>query len=184
MRSLVFLLEEPSAKDLLQGLLPRLLPPELPVKYLVFEGKQDLENQLVRKLRTWLDPEASFVVLRDQDSAPCEMVKQRLLNLVKQSGRTNVLVRVACRELESWVVGDWEAISQAFEKPKLKSQGNKAKFRDPDQLYKPVEEIRRFIPDYQKRAGARAMGLLLRADRNRSRSFRVFCKGVTRLVDG
>ena len=28
MRTLLFLLEEPSAKDLLQGLLPRLLAPE------------------------------------------------------------------------------------------------------------------------------------------------------------
>jgi hypothetical protein len=39
---LVLLLEEPSARDLLEGLLPRLLPEEVHVQYLVFEGKQDL----------------------------------------------------------------------------------------------------------------------------------------------
>lgn len=53
MKHLVFLLEEPSAKDLLEGLLPRLIreEDEISVRYLVFEGKQDLEGQLIRKLR-------------------------------------------------------------------------------------------------------------------------------------
>src|SRR5690606_27098023 len=102
---LVFLLEEPSAADLLAGLLPRLLPPDVPIHYLVFEGKQDLENQLVRKLRGWLAPNTLFVVMRDQDAADCKQVKATLAQLVQKSGRGGVLIRVACRELESWIVG-------------------------------------------------------------------------------
>ena len=54
--NLVFLLEEPSARDLLTGLLPKLLPESVHVHYLVFDGKQDLERQLVRKLRGWRMP--------------------------------------------------------------------------------------------------------------------------------
>jgi hypothetical protein len=70
MKHLVFLLEEPSARDLLEGFLPTFLPDhELAIRYLVFEGKQDLENQLVRKLRHWNVPNSSFVVLRDQGPA-------------------------------------------------------------------------------------------------------------------
>lgn len=43
MKHLVFLLEEPSAKEMLNGLLPRLLP-GLSYRCIVFEGKQDLEK--------------------------------------------------------------------------------------------------------------------------------------------
>ena len=122
MKHLVFLLEEPSAKDLLEGLLPRLLPTDMFVYYLVFEGKQDLEGQLVRKLRGWRRPESAFVVLRDQDAADCRVVKERLTKLVAESARQPALVRVACKELESWVVGDWQAVAQAFGRPNLAAQ--------------------------------------------------------------
>ncbi len=47
----VFLLEEPSAQDFLQGILPRILPNQVMPHFLVFEGKQDLERQLPRRLR-------------------------------------------------------------------------------------------------------------------------------------
>lgn len=51
MKTIVFLLEELSARVLLEGLMPRLLGPSVATRYLVFEGKQDLERQLVRRLR-------------------------------------------------------------------------------------------------------------------------------------
>lgn len=112
--NLVFLLEEPSAKDLLAGLLPKLLPERVHVHYLVFDGKQDLEGQLVRKLRGWRMPDSAFVVLRDQDAAECRTVRARLAKLVEESKRTPSLVRAACRELESWIVGDWHAVAEAL----------------------------------------------------------------------
>lgn len=182
MKHLVFLLEEPSARDLLEGLLPRLLPADVGVYYLVFEGKQDLEGQLVRKIRGWQRADASFVVLRDQDAADCHVVKAGLAKLVAQSGREPVLVRVACKELEAWVVGDWPAVSKAFDRPQLAAQATKAAYRDPDQLVRPVESLRKFLPEYQKRAGARKMGRLLDPERNNSKSFQVFCRGVRTLA--
>ena len=157
MKHLVFLLEELSARDL-------------------------LERQLVRKVRGWQRPGAAFVVLRDQDSADCHAVKDRLTELVDASGRKPALVRVACRELESWVVGDWHAVAQAFERPHLAGQSAKAAYKDPDQLVRPVESLRRFIPDYQKRSGARRVGRLLDPQRNHSKSFRVFCAGIQELA--
>lgn len=182
MKRLVFLLEEHSAKDLLEGLLPRLLPKDTAVYYLVFEGKQDLERQLVGKLRGWRLPDSAFVVLRDQDAAACRVVRERLTNLVAESARQPTLVRVACRELESWVVGDWRAVAQAFDRPNLIAQSSKEAYRNPDQLVRPVESLRKFIPEYQKRDEARRIGVLLDPKRNQSRSFLTFCSGVQKLV--
>ena len=44
-KELVFLLEEESAKAMLESLLPRMLDPEIKPRLLAFEGKQDLENK-------------------------------------------------------------------------------------------------------------------------------------------
>jgi hypothetical protein len=180
MKSLVFLLEERSAKALLEGFLPRWLPDGWQVRYVVFEGKQDLENGLVRRLRGWLTPNTWFVVLRDQDAGDCRRVRDRLVELVRQSGR-EALVRVACRELESWVLGDLQALAAAFEEPRLTRWSDKAKYRNPDELHRPVDEVRRLVPSYQKVDGARRVGPLLEPQRNLSPSFRAFCAGIERL---
>jgi hypothetical protein len=182
MKHLVFLLEEPSAKDLLAGLLPKILPKGLEVVYLVFEGKQDLEAQLGRKMRGWLRPGSAFIVLRDQDAALCSDVKTRLAELVAATGRSPALVRVACRELESWIVGDWQAVGEAFDAPALAAQSMKEAYRNPDLLVRPVEALRKFVPAYQKRDGARRVGPLLDPGRNQSPSFRAFCTGLQKLA--
>lgn len=183
MTNLVFLLEEPSAKVLLEGLLPQLLPAEVAPKYLTFEGKSDLERNIAKKLGGWLAPATHFVVLRDQDSHPdCKQVKARLLAEVEKSSRP-ALVRVACRALEAWVAGDLEAVAKAFERPDVARHAAKEKFRDPDKLGSPVDELRSLIPGYQKIDGARRVGPLLDPARNRSQSFRAFCAGLKRLFD-
>jgi hypothetical protein len=180
--TIVFLLEEASAKDLLEGLLPRLFSPMVLPRYVVFEGKSDLERQMTRKLRGWLAPDSVFVVLRDQDAGDCRTVKQGLVERAADSGREGVLVRVACREIESWILGDWEAVAQAFDRPQLALHGRKAIYRDPDHLAHPVEELRKHIPEYQKRDGARRLGHLLDPSRNQSRSFQAFCSGLGSLL--
>ena len=182
MLTLVCLVEESSAKALLEGVLPRILPPTVAVQYLVFQGKSDLEKNLTAKIRHWREPNSVFVVLRDQDSGDCVKIKQRLLELAQNSGKPSILIRVACRDLESWVAGDWAAVAEAFDNPKLEGQRNKAKFRDPDILVNTVNELRRIIPEYQKTGGARRVGLFLSEARSQSRSFRTFCNGVRSLV--
>ncbi len=182
MKDLVFFLEEPSARYLLEGLLARILPEGTSVTYLIFEGKQDLEKQLLPKLRGWRRPNCAFVVLRDQDSGDCRIIKKKLAELVRESGREPSLVRVACKELEAWGVGDWVAVAEAFDMRHLKAQSVKETYRDPDKLSSPVEALRKFIPDYQKGDGARRVGVLLDPARNHSRSFLAFCSGVQKLV--
>lgn len=182
MTTIVFLLEEPSAQDALEGLLPRILPANIDVKYLVFEGKQDLEKRMGRRIRGWLQPDSKFVVLRDQDSGDCRIIKERLVSLCSEIGQREVVIRIACRTLESWFVGDWDSVSAGFEQPRLAQLKRKAIYQDPDRLGNPVTELRKVIPDYQKRDGARRLGQLLDPTRNRSRSFVLFVETVRRLA--
>ena len=72
MKELVFFLEEESARVLLEQIVPALVNSEdLIPRFIVFEGKQDLEKQLHRKLRSYMNPKARFIVLRDQDGSDC-----------------------------------------------------------------------------------------------------------------
>lgn len=144
MRTILFLLEEESAKFVLQGLLPRLLPHEVVPEYLVFEGKSDLEANIERKIRGWQRPDTRFLVLRDQDATDCHATKQRLSALVPDSQRDLTLVRIACRELESWLLGDWRAVGEAFGQPTLANNQRKRPYKNPDQLRIPVAELRKF----------------------------------------
>ena len=181
MTKLVFLVEEPLMADLLNGLLPRLFP-ALRFQCVPHDGKQDLEKSIPRKLRAWREPGVRFVVARDQDSADCRQVKARLADLCRNAGRADVLVRVVCRELEAWYIGDPEALVQAFpEAPgRLLRELNRARYRNPDTVVRPSEAIAGRIPEFQKRSGARRMAGHLSRE-NRSRSFQVFLEGVERL---
>lgn len=168
---LVFFLEEPSAEDFLRGILPKILPASIMPHFLVFEGKQDLEKQLVRRLRHWNRENSHFIIMRDQDSGDCREIKQRLLALCAEAGKPTTTVRIACRELESFFVGDWQAIASAFNKPNLAAHDRSAKYRNPDALGSPSQELKRTLPGYQKRDGARRIAPHLNPALNRSNSF-------------
>ncbi len=183
MRQLVFFLEEPSAKAMLEGLLPRILPNEVTPRFFVFEGKQDLEKQLERRLRGWCQPNSAFIVLRDQDSGDCEAIKTRLLDLCQRAGPKETLVRIACRELESWYFGDLAAVGAALGISTLASQTSKSKYRTPDKIVNPAIELQRVTGGrYQKISGSRSIGPHLDPTRNTSRSFQVFIGGIQRLT--
>lgn len=178
MKHLVFLLEEPSARDALEGWMPSLLSPGVTAHYIVFEGKQDLERRMVLKLRHWLLPESRFIVMRDQDSGDCQTIKAALRLKCAEAGRPDAVVRVACRELESFFLGDWPAVAKAFARPALARLADKATYRHPDRLGSPSDELRRHLPGYQKRDGARRISPLMSLDNNRSRSFQVLREAI------
>jgi len=182
MRELVVLTEEPSAGDLLSGLLPRLLPDGWSFKCYPYEGKQDLEKRGPILLRAWQNPDAAFIVLRDQDSGDCRTVKARLAERFVDARKRPVLLRVACRELEAWIVGDLPAFAEEFVVAAAARAARKAKFRDPDALGAPSAELGSFVPGYRKRDGARRMGLRLDPGSNASCSFHAFCNGVRKLT--
>lgn len=183
MRELVFFLEEESAKAMLDSMLPRFLDPSIIVRCIPFEGKQDLEKQLLKRLRGYVNPNARFVVLRDQDGNPdCGAVKQKLFQLVTASGKaTTTLIRIACRELETFYLADLEAVQLVTGKPGIAALQARAKYREPDLLGNPSQELRDLSDGaYQKVNGSREIGKHLRLDNERSKSFKNLIGAVKR----
>jgi hypothetical protein len=184
MKTIVFFLEEPSAREMLAGILPRILPEHIQIRYFVFQGKQDLEKNLKKKLRGWRMPDSVFVVMRDQDSGDCKAIKARLTDLCREAGKEGILVRVACRELESFYLGDLAAVEQGLGLKGLKAQQQWKKFRNPDVLGNPAEELFRLTRNrYDKVAGSRAIAPYLSLEANCSRSFQVLLSGIRKLVE-
>ena len=184
MRELVFLLEEDSARAMLEGLLPRMLHASVHVRIITFEGKQDLEKQLARRIRGYINPQARFLVLRDQDSAPdCVVVKRKLMMLCESAGRQTVsLVRIACRELESMYLADLQALERALGLKGLARQQGNAKFRNPDRLESPSSELTKLTHGrYQKVGTSRLLGPHLDLMNERSATFRNLVRGIRRL---
>lgn len=184
MNELVFFLEEASAKAMLEGLLPRLLlNSKFVFRCFPFEGKQDLEKQLVRRLRGYQNQAAQFIIIRDQDSHPdCKAVKAKIVALCAKAGKPNALVRITCRELESIYLADLAAVQQGLGvKGLTKFQGNK-KFRKPDYLGSPSKELSALTKGlYQKVGGSRAIGPHLDLMNVRSDSFKNLVAGIQRL---
>lgn len=183
MRELVFLLEEPSAEVLLDILLPKLLPDGVSHRCLVFEGKQDLERRMVNRLRGYRNPDARFIVMRDQDRDDCRVVKRRLREKCREAGRPDALVRIVCHELESWYLADLAAVEKGLDIHRLQRRQNEEKYRSPDNLQSPKGELRRLTGDrYQEIGGSRAIAPYLDMDNTRSGSFVAFVSGVRRIL--
>lgn len=184
MTNLVFFLEEPSAKEMLKGLLPRLInPDDVLFRYVVFEGKSDLQKNIERKIRAWKQPDTRFVILHDQDSGDCRLIKQNLLSKCQGVQESKILVRIACRELESWYLGDLSAVEKGLEIKNIAKRQGKSKFRNPDNLNNASEELEKLTSlGYQKVSGSRKIGKYLSLENNQSRSFQVFIEDVRRLL--
>jgi len=182
MTQLVFFLEEPSAKEMLKGLLPKLLPAGVTPQYVVFEGKQDLEKRLPIRLKAWLQQDAKFIVMRDQDNGNCITIKQNLVKKCTTSGKPEALIRIACHELETFYLGDLNAVALAIGPAKISKLQNKVKYRVPDRLANPSEELKKMAPGYQKVSGSRAIGPFMDINNNQSNSFNALVSGVRRLL--
>jgi len=184
LRTLVVFTEEMSAKVLLESLLPRLLPENIHFQCVAFEGKQDLEKQLPIKLKGWRAPDSQFVILRDQNGTDCHDVKANLNRICNAAGKPDVLIRIACRELESWYFGDLAAVETGLEIGGLTALQTKAKYRDPDGIIRPCTELKKITKNhYQKVGGSRVIGKYLSLDNERSKSFQIFINGVRRIID-
>ncbi|MBD2569823.1 DUF4276 family protein [Anabaena lutea] len=183
MRELVFVLEEPSARAMIQGILPNIiLEANINVRYIVFEGKQDLEKQITRKLQGYNNPNATFIILRDQDSGDCQIIKTKLKQKCESANKFQSIVCIACRELESWYIADLEAVEKAYDKTNLSLLQNKNKFRNPDILESPSKELKSLVPEYQKINGSRIIAPYLNLENTRSRSFYYFINSIKKII--
>nr|VFJ87820.1 MAG: protein of unknown function (DUF4276) [Candidatus Kentron sp. LFY] len=184
MKELVFFLEEPSAREMLKGILSRLLPSDATARYVVFEGKQDLYKRLGKRIKGWINQDVRFVVLRDQDKGNCIKTKRQLSAICRDAGKNDVLIRIACHELESWYLGDLDAVEKGIGIKGIAKNQDTKKYRDPDHLTNPSQELERLTKQaYQKVSGSRNIGPHLSLENNRSHSFNVFLSGIRRLFE-
>jgi hypothetical protein len=205
MVQLEVLVEEPSAKAALEIVLPKLLPG--PTRFAVrdFGSKYKLLKALSQRLagyarRIDAGEDLRIVVLIDQDSDDCKALKRQLEQAAAErglatksrpgySGRFVVVNRIVVEELESWFIGDPNALRRAF--PKLPPVSHKGIFARPDnQGGRAWEKLHRFLKahgiyrnSYPKiEAAARKIAPHIDVGRNRSPSFQQFCVGLEALL--
>ena len=92
----------------------------------------------------------------------------------------HVLIRIPCRELESWYWGDIDAISKAFGKD-LSYLKNRKKYREPDRIGNPKQELKKLFPELGQIDGARKIAPFMNIEKNTSHSFQVFVQGIKTL---
>jgi hypothetical protein len=180
MQKLVFLLEEQSMKEVLEVILPKILPQNILFQCIPHQGKSHLRKSIPNKLAGWKEPDVRFVIVHDQDSADCRTVKHDILALTLNTMRPDTLIRIACTELESWFLGDFNAIEKGFN-INLTAKRNKAFFRNPDSIQNAKQELEKLIPKYQPITGSRIIARYMDIGTNKSGSFQAFVTGVRRL---
>ena len=181
--------EEPSAKLVLDVLIPKIIPENVSFQIYPHQGKKDLEHAIkttvpaISKIQG-----ARILIVRDQDSGDCKKVKQHIENIIQGKSNAPTLVRIVCRELEAWFLGDLNAISQAYPRVKPQHHINKANFRNVDVIQNANEFLLAIIPEYNKRESlpklevAESIAPYLDIKNNMSTSFKHFISGVEKLL--
>lgn len=179
----IFLLEEPSLKDVLEVILPKMIPDRSYI-CIAHQGKQDLQKSIPIKIKAFnFSPKTRFVIVHDQDSHDCKKLKFELKKICTDAGNPNAIVRIICHELESWFLGDLIAVEKAYslrENSLSKKQNNK-KFRHPDHLNSAKEELRKLVKEYYPATHAKKIALYLSLENNCSLSFNVFLNSVKKI---
>jgi len=182
------LVEEKSMEVFLEGILPTLLPEGFVLNENCFirphNGKQELQKKLplvARAYKHYSKP-VIVIVLHDQDSADCIQLKNKLVLLIKDNNdQVRYLVRIVCRELENWYLGDLYALEKAYPETKASRLINKAKYRNPDLTYG-SHEIKHLTKDFAKTDCARVISKFMFVEKNTSKSFQVFINGLNEIL--
>ena len=180
--SVLFLLEEESACEMLKKLMPKHFP-AISCKYRKFSGKFDLLSRLEKTIRNHTDKDCHFVIVCDKDLDDCVELKKRINESCQKTNRKSMChIRIACHELESWYLAQLDVVSQHFGVPEIVNLQN-TKYRYPDRIEKPSKELGRLTKgNYQKVKGSRIMGEYLNLTVDRSTSFKNFVDVIKKLA--
>lgn len=193
MERLEILVEEPSIAEVLQIILPKVLPEGWALGKNCFiryhEGKQDLQQSIPRKISvaSKKDLTTGFIILQDQDSNDCRELKAKLVSLCESAQKGNNFVpykvRIVCHELESWYLGDMDAIEKVFPRFHAANYRGKKQFRQPDECVNPKQELKRLLGDYAQISTAREIASNLDIGGNKSRSFQCFISSLKQMLN-
>jgi len=181
--------EEPSIKKVLDKLLPLLLQGNTTFMIYPHQGKQDLEKAIRSTVPSISKiPGSRIIITRDQDSSNCIELKRALNEITKANCFCPYKIRIVCHELESWFLGDLDAVEDAFKRFKSDNFKGKAELRNVDAIYKPSEFLLRILPEYSgakhlpKLEVAEKVAQNMEITRNRSTSFQHFIQSVRDLT--
>lgn len=181
--------EEQSLKNVLTEVLPKVLPKHVYFNIYSHQGKQDLEKALKTTLPSISKtPGAKILITRDQDNDDCIELKKRIFELVNDNCLCEFSIRIICKELEAWFLGDMNAIESAYPKFKADQHINKAEFREVDKIQSPSRQLLNIIPDFSKSEYlpklevSECISPFLQIDNNKSVSFNHTITAIKKLA--
>jgi hypothetical protein len=194
---LELIVEEPSAEEAMKHLLPKIVGTRARIKVINMRSKSRLLRDLPLRLRAYrkrIDngEDLRIFVLLDRDEDDCEALKKKLEDMARGAklttktypgadGRFVAVNRIVVEELESWFIGDTEALRKAFPSLPGTFPGN---FSNSDnggtweRLHRFLKKTGIYRSSYPKIEAARKIAPHIDPGRNRSRSFRQFRLGV------
>jgi len=182
--------EEPSAKKVLDAILPKILPDNIEFRVYPHQGKGDLEKAFNNSIPTICKiPGSKVLITCDQDSSDCIKVKQNIEEKIELKCNCDYKIRIVCKELESWFLGDLNAIREAYPRFKPEQYLRKADFRNVDSINTPNKYLLKIIPELNNRSFlpkqevAATISPHLDIDNNRSISFNHTLKAVKSFFD-
>jgi hypothetical protein len=191
---LEILVEEPSAKNVVEILLNRMMRElgEHTFSVHEFGGKHRLLKNLDARLRGyahWMPNDWHIVVLVDADNEDCRQLKMQLVKAAREAGLAHrVLNRIVVEELEAWFFGDVDALRSVYPRIPL-SLAHQAAYRDPDAIAGGTwEALDRLLIEYSypqgliKTEASAKIAKYMDPARNRSQSFRAFYQGILNIL--
>jgi hypothetical protein len=185
--TLYVLAEEPSIQPVLERMITSIAP-TITTEIRWFQGKHELEHLLQGiTLSISKMPHSAILVTRDQDEEDCKLLKQRLLGKMRHR-TSNSRIRIVCRELEAWFLGDLQAVEMAYPRSKATKYQNKSELRDVDTLPQPSQYLKKIIPDFAKLPylpkikAAKKIAPYLNLQNNQSKSFQWTLQAIKALT--
>jgi hypothetical protein len=182
--------EEASIKNVFDVLLPKILPPDVSFRIYPHQGKQDLERAISKTVPSISKmPGSKILITRDQDYNDCKKLKKKLLNWLEGKCSCDLFVRIVCRELESWFLGDLQAVEKAFNRFNEKQYSGKKELRNVDSVNKPSDYLRRIIPEYSnkenlpKLEASSKIAKYMNINNNKSSSFNHTINAIKKLCE-
>lgn len=181
----LFLCEEKSMRETLLWLLPK-IKLNLTINdddVVSFCGISDLKKGIIRygnpqRWRGSVRQPSYLIIICDQDAANCKERKADMLKLYQSTGNDMpVLIRLACSELESWFLGDVEAVKKGLSIKTLASGQNQ-----PTDEHQAKERLIALTAGRYHPSHAAAIAKHLTLSKNKSPSFQQFVRGIEKIA--
>ena len=189
-KTLYVFTEESSAQIVFETILPKILPKNISFRVFPHQGKQDLEKALRSTVPSISKiPGSRILITRDQDNSSCIEVKSNINGIMAVSCNCYYLIRIVCKELEAWFLGDLYAVQSAYPRFKPEQYRTKVDFRNVDKITSPNEYLLKIIPEYSGRdylpklEASQSIAQFLDFEKNTSLSFKHTISAISKLIE-